>query len=228
MIIGDFKIPLYGKFIALSIILSIIFNYMYLKKEKVSKNIVILSILMISIFCIVGAKILTLLITFNENINLFNAGLTSYGGAIGIIVGSILFYKLSGESEVIKSNILSLPLMYSIAKLGCFFGGCCYGIPYNGMFSVTYVNGLNIPLFPIQLLESILFIFIFILGFILKNRKNMIELLIILCASIKFILDYLRYSHLNIMLSINQIISLFIIIFCLILLMFKIIQQKKC
>ncbi len=226
MVIGEFKISLYGKFIVLALIFNMIFNYWYLRKEKISKQLIWLSILMVSIFCIVGAKIMTLLTTNVTSLTLFNAGLSSYGGAIGIIAGSFIFSKLSNEVKVIKSNILSLPLMYSIAKLGCFFSGCCYGIPYNGLFSVTYLNGLNIPLFPIQLVETITFLVVFILG--IKKYRNNIEVLIILCAIFKFVLDYFRYSHLKQILSINQIISLLIIFICLILLIVRCLKKKKC
>lgn len=227
MVIGRFQIPLYGKFIVLSILLSILFNYLYLRREGINKRLIVLSILMVLCFCIIGAKILTLLVTDNNKLNLFNAGLSSYGGAIGIIVGSVIFAKLSNESRIIKSNILSLPFMYSMAKLGCFFGGCCYGIPYNGIFSVTYTDGLNIPLFPVQLLESLIFLFIFIFCLLNQKNRNVLELLVIICAITKFSLDYFRYSHLDKILSINQIVSLFIIFLCIIILIFKYYKIKK-
>ncbi|MCI5703121.1 MAG: hypothetical protein MR265_03950 [Erysipelotrichaceae bacterium] len=44
----------------------------------------------------------------------------------------------------------------SISKITYFIVGCCYGIPYNGPFSVTYPDNLNIPLFPVQLLKQLL------------------------------------------------------------------------
>lgn len=227
MVIGRFQIPLYGKFIVLSILLSILFNYLYLRREGINKRLIVLSILMVLCFCIIGAKILTLLVTDNNKLNLFNAGLSSYGGAIGIIVGSVIFAKLSNESRVIKSNILSLPLMYSIAKLGCFFCGCCYGIPYNGIFSVTYTDGLNIPLFPVQLLESLIFLLIFIFAFLNKKNRYILELLVIMCAIAKFSLDYFRYSHIVEGFSVNQFISLLIILFCIIIIIFRNYRTKK-
>ena len=44
----------------------------------------------------------------------------------------------------IKGAIISLPLIYSISKLACFFAGCCFGLPYDGLFSVTYTSRGNV------------------------------------------------------------------------------------
>ena len=62
---------------------------------------------------------------------------------------------------------LPLPLLYAVGKIGCFIAGCCYGIEYYGIGNVVYnyvpkseIIGLH--LFPIQIVESIVFFLIFI------------------------------------------------------------------
>ena len=149
-------------------------------------------------------------------------GLTSYGAIFGAFLFIALFCWQFKKS--IKETLFiftpSIPLMYSIGKLGCFLTGCCYGIKYNGPFKVMYKYSHeapnNIYLFPVQLLESIVFLIIFIYLIIQckKNHFNLSTLGIsfITCGSAKYLLDFLRMSHTN-FISFNQIISaLFIII----------------
>ena len=209
MIIDKMNFPIYGIMILVSLIVGIIFNYIYLKENKIEKRHILLFMLMLIVYSIFGGIMLNRIIT--SNFNASNIGLSSYGGAIGIIISSIIFEKMCPKNGVfIKSSIISLPLIYSISKLACFFAGCCYGIPYNGKFSVTYTFGLNIPVLPIQMIETIIFMIVFLMCLFLK--KNIIEITIILSALSKFMLDFFRYSHLKEYISINQIISIIFII----------------
>lgn len=79
---------------------------------------------------------------------------------------------------------------------------CCYGIEYNGIFSYTYTQAmdintpLNTPLLPIQLIESIISLSLFLILLIihLKCEKNYLTI-IIYCLSypiIRFILEFFR------------------------------------
>lgn len=205
MIINKFDFPIYGFFIILSLTIGMIFNYIYLRKNNINKEKIILFILLLITYSIFGGILLNSLL----NRNISQIGLSSYGGAIEIIVATIIFEKMTCSKGIyIKSAILSLPLIYSISKLACFFAGCCFGIPYNGIFSVTYSEGLNIPLFPVQLAETITFLGVFVFCILNRKRKNIIEITMILSAIAKFLLDFLRYSHTRQIISINQVISL--------------------
>ena len=210
MIINKFNFPIYGVFILLSLTIGMIFNCIYLRKNKVDREKIILFVLMLITYGIFGGILLNSIISRNFS----KIGLSSYGGAIGILSATIIFEKMNFSNGIfVKSAILSLPLIYSISKLACFFAGCCYGMPYNGIFSVTYTEGLNIPLFPIQLLETIIFFGVFVFCVIYRKNKNLIEITLILSAIAKFLLDFLRYSHIGQILSVNQVISIgFIVI----------------
>ena len=130
---------------------------------------------------------------------------------------------------IIETFICSIPLIYSIGKIACFLTGCCYGIEYNGPFSIRYlysqsnINGVS--LFPIQLLESIVFFIIFIISFNIVirgkvNNKNIgiLTIMIFLC---KFLLDFLRFTHMENLISFNQIMCIPFILFGLSLITFK-------
>lgn len=225
MIIKETKFPIYMTFILLSFIIACLFIYYYLLKRKINKKDILLYISMIIPFGLFGAILIGYLITGKIN-------LSSYYGCFILITTSLFYEKInpSKNKDYIKSTILSLPLIYGISKLGCFFAGCCYGLPYDGLFSVTYTSGLNIKLFPIQLLESISFIIIFFLLLILskKNKDSIISISIFICAFAKFILDFLRYEHLTKTITINQIISLLLILLIIVkYIIRKLIKNNK-
>ena len=218
MVINKINFPIYGILIILSLTIGMIFNYIYLRKNKIQKEKIILFTFMLIVYGIFGGIFLNAIV--NKEIN--QIGLSSYGGAIGILIATLIFEKMSNSKGIfIKSAILNLPLIYSISKLSCFFAGCCYGIPYNGIFSVTYTEGLNIPLFPVQLAETIVFFMVFIFSVLNIKNQNIIEITIILSAISKFLLDFLRYSHLENGLSVNQWISIGFVVIGIVILIKK-------
>lgn len=211
MIISKINFPIYGIILVLSMIIGMLYIYLSLKKEKFNNKNIFLYFFMMIIFIIYFGKLFTMLTEPNQN-NIITAGLSSYGGLIGLVLSAIIFEKiLPSNNKIIKYSILSLPLIYGLSKIACFIVGCCYGIPYNGPFSVTYTNGLNIPLFPIQIVETISFLILFIICNKLKNNKNIIYLTILICSTAKFLLDYLRYDHITKFMTVNQMFSIVLI-----------------
>lgn len=89
------------------------------------------------------------------------------------IVGALLFGFLVSEATKPLLNYslppndrfaVVLPFSIGTGRLGCYFAGCCLGIPDDGMFSIAYADG--IPRVPIALYELT---FHFISGFALWN-----------------------------------------------------------
>ena len=132
MEIARTHIPYYGIFIILGIILGFLYIYKSLIKDGYKdKNIRLYFLLYITISFVFG-KIFTL-VTDKNSTSFITAGLSSYGGLIGVILGAFIFESiLSTDKKLIKYSIISLPLVYGVSKLGCFMAGCCFGIPYNG------------------------------------------------------------------------------------------------
>ena len=215
MIINKFNIPIYGIMIVLSLIIGIVYITINLKKEKIKKEYIIYYDMLYIVFTLFGGIAISRIITLSNS-------LSSYAAAISCVACALIYNKIVPNKNIyLKYTILSLPLVYAISKIGCFLSGCCYGIPYNGILSVTYTNGLSTPLFPIQLLETIVFLIIFIVVNIFKKNKSIIEITLLLCAISKLLLDYLRYDHINKIISLNQVFSLIVIIVAVILLIKK-------
>lgn len=212
MIFNKINFPIYGIIILLSVVIGMLYVYVSLRKDNYKDKNILLYFLMYITFSIVLGKMFTIVTDSNVN-NFLTAGLSSYGGLIGVIAAAIIFEKiLPTNNKIIKYSIISLPLIYGLTKIACFIVGCCYGIPYNGIFSITYTHGLNKPLFPIQITETIVFLIIFIICHKLRNNKNIIYITIILVSIFKFILDFLRYDHITKLITVNQIFSVILLI----------------
>lgn len=167
--------------------------------------------------CLVGAKLLYLLVsvdvywfpdrTLLENLNywrilLSNGGLVFYGGLIGAFLGAIIYtryYKMA-TTDLIEGIMPSIPLFHAFGRVGCFLAGCCHGIEYDGIFSVTFTNSPaapnGVPLFPVQLAEALLN---FILAGILSvmytkklRRGTVTATYMISYAIIRFVLEFFR------------------------------------
>ena len=130
-------------------------------------------------------------------------GSVFYGGLIGATTGFFLYArKYDKEKQVILRDLfaMSIPLFHTFGRIGCFFGGCCYGIPSK--FGVTVHNNPLVPelndvcRFPVALAESALDLGIFLVLFALnkkgKLKGKLIALYGLLYAMVRFSLEFLR------------------------------------
>jgi len=223
LVIDNNSFPYYVIFITLSIIAGLIYMYLNIKKISNNKN-VYLYLVMFLVFSLFFGKLFGYLCDI-KNTNIITSGLSSYGGLFGIILASIIFeYIMPLDKKLIKLSIIVLPLMYSIGKIGCLLQGCCYGIEYNGFLSINYINS-SVSYFPVQLVEAVVFLIIFIIANKYKNKNNIVPLTILICSLAKFLLDFLRYEH-NIF-SLTNIFGIILIVISIILIIRGVIHEKK-
>lgn len=225
-VIPKINFPIYGFCILLSLTIGFISIYRLLRKENIKKEHIILFLVLSLVLVFLGAKYYTIITSFGKY-NIFNAGLSSLGAVFGILISLIIIKKILPNIDFSKPVIVNLPLIYSISKLGCFFAGCCNGIRYDGIFNIVYNNGIgpSYNVLPIQLIETIVFLMLFIICYKLYKNKYVIEITIILCSIFKFLLDYLRESHTSVILSANQIVCIIIFIISLIILIKRLTKK---
>lgn len=206
----------YPSMIVLSLIVNVIVVLIISRKFKYTVD-ELVSMLVIDTIGIIGGGILYTYI-FSKDL-----GFSSLGGVIGGLI-MLYLYSLLVKKDYKYILILfmpSIPLMYAIGKIGCFVAGCCYGIPYDGIGHIVYHSSevalLNTNLFPIQIIETIIFliIFIYIITRYYKNKFSikLIMIEIIVCGIAKFLLDFLRYEHTVKLITSNQIMCLLLVIF---------------
>ncbi|MCF0142568.1 MAG: prolipoprotein diacylglyceryl transferase, partial [Parasporobacterium sp.] len=173
---------------------------------------------------------------FSGFFNYFFGGNVFYGGFIGACLALIIYSRFTQKRVTVNTletgEALDLfacftPLFHVFGRIGCFFGGCCYGIESTFGFTV-HGNTLN-PLindvnrFPVQLLEAAcnLVIFALILGLYLKKKmqNRCIYIYMIIYGFVRFGTEFFRGDEIRgflWILSTSQWVSLGLIIFAIV------------
>lgn len=212
-------IPSYGLMIAIGVVTANLLALFSLKKYKLDGNDFLILEGYVFLGAFIGAKLLYIIASFRSidwnniftNLSYFNdfmkSGFVFYGG----LIGGLLFLILGGKLHHInyalyaKHFIFLIPWIHGFGRIGCFLAGCCYGIPYNGIFSVRFPkNSLapaNINLFPIQLAEAIFLFFIAIIIFLIDNFSTSFThttaIYFISYSILRFILEFFRYDEIR-------------------------------
>lgn len=224
--INDMLIPnineqyhLYPILLIASLIIGLLIPSIKLAKAGIRKDVLLCVALLNMFLALFCGKMYTMIA--DKSTDIFRTGFSSLGGLIGFLIGTYIFYLICDKDKrILKNYIISLPLIYAVSKVGCFLAGCCHGIEYAGIFSVKYevdsACALVTAVFPVQITETIVFLGIYILLNMKKKKENIVTYTLLLCTVAKFILDFLRYSHIGKLLSFNQIICLVIAFICII------------
>lgn len=228
-------VPSYGFLIAMGVVFANIVAMFVLKKMKLDFN----DFIILEAYCIlgafIGAKLLYFIVSFKDidwermmepmyfN-EMMQSGFVFYGGLIGglffvFIAGRL--HKIDAE-PYIRNFIFLIPFIHSFGRIGCFMAGCCYGKPYDGVGAVVFPEGIYAPagikLFPVQLLEASILMFIVLILLILQFKKNWfytVETYLISYGISRIGLEYLRYDEIRgglFGISTSQWISIFLII----------------
>ena len=189
---GPFVVPSYGFTVLIGVLIcNLIMGYTLRTDEKSLKEALLLE-LCGGIGAIAGAKLL-------------GAGAYSYfGGLLGFCVVSYGFVRLFRmDGSYLAGRVFWLiTLLHSIWKIGCFLGGCCYGIPYEGPFAVIFPEGVNelggVSVFPVQIAESLV-AFIIAIAIVLlvkaEKLKHPVPFYLVVYGLSRFFLEFLRYHN---------------------------------
>lgn len=158
--------------------------------------------------------------------SLTKTGIVFYGGLLGFIA-SYRFFALRLEQDLHILDLLAvvIPLFHALARIGCFFGGCCYGIENHGKLSVLYTNSVfgtmeTVQRIPIQLIEASynLILFVYLLTVALSpnwQSRKILKQYLILYSFGRFFFEYLRGDTVRGVIcgiSFSQTISLLILL----------------
>lgn len=221
---------LYPILLIASLVIGLLIPSFKLAKAGIRKDVLLCVALLNMFLALFSGKMYTMIA--DKNWDIIRSGFSSLGGLIGFLAGTYIFYLICDKDKRILENyIISLPLIYAISKVGCFLAGCCHGIVYDGIFSVRYeadsACALTTEVFPVQIVETISFFIIYILLNMKKKKENIVIYTLVSSTVAKFLLDFLRYSHIGKLLSFNQIICLVIAVICVICAWAKSRRRKK-
>lgn len=124
-----------------------------------------------------------------------------YGGLVGGAVGGLIYVRATKRPLGLYADISAcfVPLFHAFGRVGCFLGGCCFGVESRFGFVFTrspleVANGVR--RFPVQLLESALNLLLFWLLDRLRRRGvlrgRLLGLYFVLYAVIRFADEFLR------------------------------------
>jgi len=151
-----------------------------------------------------------------------SSGIVFYGGLLGGSLGAFIGIRVAKceFAAVARSVIPHIPLAHAVGRVGCVMAGCCHGFAYDGPLALYYphsVLGLSPAqgYFPVQLLEALLNIGIYLLLLWYEKRVKRAANLLFAYLGIygvsRFFLEMLRGDAnrgLWYMLSTSQIISI--------------------
>lgn len=164
-------------------------------------------------------------------------GSVFYGGLLGGLLAGFIYGKIKKFDMKEYSDIVApaIPLFHCFGRIGCFLGGCCFGI--ESEFGYTIHNNELLPIlngvnrFPVQLLEATLNLGLFILlAYFLKKdmfKGKLLVIYLLLYSIIRFFDEFLRgdiYRGYLFGLSTSQIISILLFLASI---TFLLVQKHK-
>lgn len=167
-------------------------------------------------------------------------GSVFYGGFIGATIAVYLFsgkIKSLERSAAMDMFAVCVPLFHAFGRIGCFLGGCCYGVESSFGFIVhgnTVVPEINdVRRLPVSLFESGANFLIFFLLLTLFNKRfregKLIYVYMLVYAPVRFVLEFFRGDEIRgifLGLSTSQWISLALVLFVAVRAMVKHGQRR--
>ena len=247
--IFEINIPTYGLCICAAIFLCAVLSFAEAHRRNVDCNdllIIFAASVGIGMFC---GGLLYIFVTYDlkkifemimsGNFEFFKKqGIVFYGGLIGgvfaaVVSAKILNFKIK-ELEI--CTVPYIPLGHAIGRIGCLLAGCCYGLPYDGIFAAyTKINMEYGSYFPIQVIEAIFNLLIMVILLLYRKKDNIKYsitcLYMIMYSCLRFVLEFFRGDVARgsfFIFSTSQWISIIILIISSSFLFYKTLKRTEC
>ena len=169
--VGPFTVYTYGVLLAASYLLGLRLAMWRAKKWGLDPNRVLDLGIYIIIAALVGAKLLLLVVDFDqfkdprELLNLARLGGVFYGGLLLAVIVAFWYIARHRMPFWTTCDVFApgIALGHVTGRLGCLAAGCCYGKPTDVPWGIVFTNPLaaanvgtplGIPLHPTQLYEA--------------------------------------------------------------------------
>lgn len=242
----------YGFCISLGIIAAYLYAWRQAKKElNVPQEVMTRLLIILVIAAVVGGKVFTFLERpsfyfshFDVFLRGFKSGFVFYGSLLFAIPAMIWFFRSQQLPVLQMFDIMAITatIVHAFGRMGCFFAGCCHGVPTHSVFGVVFsdpycaADPKNVPLHPTQLYE--VFLLVLIMSFLLfyKKRKRfhgeLFLIYLILYAIGRGIIEFYRGDEsrgylFNHLLSHSQFIALIVLAVTVVLYFILLKADKK-
>jgi len=217
--IGSFSQSTYGVLVALAFLTALAVVSRLARRDGLNSDVVVNLGILCGLCAIVGAKIMMYLIDIpyyvdhpGEIISMesLRAGGVFYGGLIAALIAAAIYIRRHSLPPLRTADVFApgIALGHGIGRLGCFSAGCCWGLPTNLPWGVTFTNPianqtvgvpLGIKMQPTQLYESAAEFIIFGILFWRVRRPHtpgaIISLYLILYSTVRFLVEFVRYHE---------------------------------
>lgn len=213
-IYGPMWVQSYGTMLALGFLVFIFFTLRHpIRKATISKEVYLNALFLGLVSGIIGGRVLYIFTALDEFkgrwIEVFYpwvGGLGVLGSLIAVLIAVPFYLRINNVRPLPIFDVAALyaPLFHSIARFGCLFAGCCFGMPApsNVWWSITFTHPDGIaplcrPLHPAQLYTALALMVIF---FVLQklSPKLLPKPGLLLCSYLmlenfeRFSIDFLR------------------------------------
>jgi len=169
---------------------------------------------------------------------IWEGGLASHGGGLGVLVVALLYAKKNNLSRLWLLDRSTMPaaLLGFFVRLANFVNSEILGVPTNAAWAVTFKQIDMLPRHPVQLYEAFAYLSIFaLLLWVYKSAKvvrqgSLLGLFLSLTFTVRFILEFFKEkqaSYTNeFMLTTGQLLSIPFIIIGIALLVWSLKKSK--
>jgi phosphatidylglycerol:prolipoprotein diacylglycerol transferase len=217
--IGGYSQATYGVLVALAFLVALSVISRLARRAGLNGDAVVNLGILCGISAIVGAKVMMFLVDIpyyvghpREIFSLasLQAGGVFYGGLIAAVIAAAVYMRRHDLPALRTADVFApgIALGHGIGRLGCFAAGCCWGLPTNLPWGVTFTNPvsqelvgvpLGIKLHPTQLYESAAEFLIFGILYWRIRRPHtpgaIISLYLILYGTVRFLVEFVRYHE---------------------------------
>jgi phosphatidylglycerol:prolipoprotein diacylglycerol transferase len=173
--------------------------------------------------------------------------ITFIGGLLGGIAAFLVFFKYLYKEpnkdlkKIMNTIITGVVLAHAFGRIGCFFAGCCFGIPTDSFLGVVFPHGHahdlypNLAVYPTQLFESaFLFLLFFALNKVDYFKNKELYVYLVGYGTWRFLIEFIRGDDRGVLFKLVETRynvfptpSQFLSFLMLILGIYLIIQEKK-
>ena len=173
-----------------------------------------------------------------EILKVWEGGLASHGGAIGILTAIWLFAKKKKNYSflwIVDRVVIVVALGGLFIRTGNFFNSEVYGLPTDVPWAVVFALRDNLPRHPTQIYEALTYFSIFILLFMLYKKSKplpkeglLFGIFLVLVFTSRFLWEFLKevqsdFEH-SLLLDMGQILSIPFVLLGIAMLIYS---QKK-
>lgn len=169
----DRRIPTYGMMLVVGIVLANLCAYRTCRKKQIAFWQIWVVEGYAFLGAMLGAKVLYFLVSFEQidwsawrdlrYVNsVMSGGFVFYGGLAGGIAACLCAGRVHHIPvlSILSKLIYAVPLAHGFGRIGCLLAGCCYGIPYDGIFAVSYPlaqygQTAGVTYLPVQCIETV-------------------------------------------------------------------------